>query len=401
MTLEPTRQAGLERLRNFVEAAGPDYAAGRNYDRGLGKHRQGSMLSAYITRRMVTEEEVVRAVLERHRPYQADKFIQEVCWRTYWKGWLALRPAVWRDYLADLEKARAEPQSEAFSRAVEGRTGIDCFDAWSRELTETGYLHNHARMWFASIWIFTLRLPWTLGADFFYRHLLDADAASNTLSWRWVAGLHTRGKHYAARAENIHRFTEGRFNPTGQLDESPKPLHESRTYERLRIKPAFTPLPDRPAGLLLHIHDLEAAGDLMESMQVREAAVLKPGKTGHIAPGVEQFNLQAMEDTLQRSGLSEAVFLVPEEVGAWAQRARVEQVVTADPGIGDTLSDLKAVEKTLVDTTIPLLRCQRAWDRTLHPHATAGYFRFKKAIPSLLKDLEKTTPGAGFMVAAS
>ena len=61
-------------------------------------------------------------------------------------------------------------------------TGIEGFDDWARELVDTGYMHNHARMWFASIWIFTLRLPWALGADFFLRHLLDADAASNTLS---------------------------------------------------------------------------------------------------------------------------------------------------------------------------------------------------------------------------
>jgi deoxyribodipyrimidine photo-lyase len=67
-------------------------------------------------------------------------------------------------------------------------------------------------MWFASIWIFTLGLPWRIGADFFYRHLLDGDAASNTLSWRWVAGLHTRGKAYAAESWNIEKFTGGRFN---------------------------------------------------------------------------------------------------------------------------------------------------------------------------------------------
>ncbi len=67
----------------------------------------------------------------------------------------------------------------------------------------TGYLHNHARMWFASIWIFTLRLPWELGADFFLRHLLDGDPASNTLSWRWVGGMQTMGKTYLARADNI------------------------------------------------------------------------------------------------------------------------------------------------------------------------------------------------------
>ena len=100
-----------------------------------------------------------------------------------------------------------------YRAAIDGETGIECFDAWSAELCETGYLHNHARMWFASIWIFTLKLPWRLGADFFYRHLLDGDAASNTLSWRWVAGLHTRGKPYAARADNIATYSGGRFTP--------------------------------------------------------------------------------------------------------------------------------------------------------------------------------------------
>ena len=70
-------------------------------------------------------------------------------------------------------------------------------------------------MWFASIWIFTLRLPWALGADFFLRHLIDADAASNTLSWRWGAGLQTVGKTYLARTENIARYTNGRFAPRG------------------------------------------------------------------------------------------------------------------------------------------------------------------------------------------
>ena len=62
-------------------------------------------------------------------------------------------------------------------------------------------------MWFASIWIFTLNLPWELGANFFYKNLLDADPASNTLSWRWVAGLHTEGKFYLARQENIEKFS--------------------------------------------------------------------------------------------------------------------------------------------------------------------------------------------------
>ena len=103
---------------------------------------------------------------------------------------------------------------QACELACFGQTGIECFDTWARELTTTGYLHNYARMWFASIWIFTLKLPWQLGPDFFLRHLLDGDTASNTLSWRWVAGLQTVGKTYLARAANISRYTGGRFKPT-------------------------------------------------------------------------------------------------------------------------------------------------------------------------------------------
>ena len=73
-------------------------------------------------------------------------------------------------------------------------------------------------MWFASIWIYTLNLPWQLGAEFFMNHLLDADPASNTLSWRWVAGLHTKNKQYITSAENIKKFTDNKYYPKGQLN---------------------------------------------------------------------------------------------------------------------------------------------------------------------------------------
>lgn len=86
----------------------------------------------------------------------AEKFLQEVAWRTYWKGWLELRPSVWTDYLADLKRL---VRVSTYQQAIEGRTGIDCFDSWTNELIEYGFLHNHARMWFASIWIFKLKLP--------------------------------------------------------------------------------------------------------------------------------------------------------------------------------------------------------------------------------------------------
>ena len=84
-------------------------------------------------------------------------------------------------------------------------------------------------MWFASIWIFTLELPWQLGAEFFMQHLYDGDAASNTLGWRWVAGVQTQGKHYLASEWNIKKFTNNRFQNI-QLNENASSIFNDKTY---------------------------------------------------------------------------------------------------------------------------------------------------------------------------
>jgi deoxyribodipyrimidine photo-lyase len=209
---EPTRAAGLARLAAFAPSAGRHYAASRNDDLGPDRRSNVSVLSPYIRHRLITEEEVLAAVLAQHSQSAAEKFVQEVFWRTYFKGHLETRPVIWSNYRHNLDQqidgllAKGSFRKH-YERAVEGRTGIDCFDTWVEELAETGYLHNHARMWFASIWIFTLKLPWELGADFMIRHLIDGDPASNTLSWRWVGGLHTKGKTYLARPDNIRSCT--------------------------------------------------------------------------------------------------------------------------------------------------------------------------------------------------
>jgi deoxyribodipyrimidine photo-lyase len=167
-----SRPAGLERLADFVPRAGAEYRKWRNHDLGPDRRANVSGLSPYLTHRLIREREVAAAVLARHSFRAAEKFLQEVCWRTYWKGWLEMRPQVWCRYRSTLS-ARLEAMvgdarlEDGFAAASEGRTGIECFDAWANELITTGYLHNHARMWFASIWIFTLGLPWQQGADFF------------------------------------------------------------------------------------------------------------------------------------------------------------------------------------------------------------------------------------------
>ena len=119
-----------------------------------------------------------------------------------------MRPKVWSDFLEDLENI---DNSKEYKKAISGETNISCFDDWVKELKKNNYLHNHTRMWFASIWIFTLKLPWQKGAEFFLRELYDGDAASNTLSWRWVAGIQTKGKNYIAQNWNISKFTNNKY----------------------------------------------------------------------------------------------------------------------------------------------------------------------------------------------
>ena len=89
----PARNEGLRRLAAFVPLAGRDYAARRNYD--LPGHPHVSVLSPYLRHRLLTEEEVLAAGLGRFSLSTAEKFVQEVFWRTYWKGWLEMRPGVW------------------------------------------------------------------------------------------------------------------------------------------------------------------------------------------------------------------------------------------------------------------------------------------------------------------
>ncbi len=213
MNFEPERSKAINKLNNFIEKSLSDYSRLRNFDFGPDKRDNVSCLSPYITHGVLNEIEIIKKSLDKFSFSKNEKFIQEVLWRTYWKGWLELRPNVWSDYLIELTNIKENFKKDRnYQNAVEGKTNIDCFNEWVNELKVNNYLHNHTRMWFASIWIFTLDLPWQLGAEFFMQHLYDGDAASNTLGWRWVAGVQTQGKHYLASEWNIKKFTNNRFH---------------------------------------------------------------------------------------------------------------------------------------------------------------------------------------------
>lgn len=401
MRFDATRAAGRERLADFVPRAGRDYAAERNTDRGPHDRANVSTLSPWVRHRLITEREVVEAVLERHSLDAAGKFVQEVYWRTYWKGWLELRPSVWARYGAAIAPAfegLSAADRATYDAAIAGRTGIDGFDDWARELVELGYLHNHARMWFASIWIFTLGLPWQLGADFFLRHLLDGDPASNTLSWRWVAGLQTVGKTYLATAQNIAFATEGRFRPTGLATEAPA-VSDDAPVPPPTAPPGVVLPPRGRIALLLHEDDLhaESLARQLETAGAEVVAVASPtageerSPLGTRGPLVAAFTAHALADGRDRAATAfgaPAVALDGMRASAlieWARAHGATAIVTPYAPVGPARARLDAAAAALAAEGLPLTMLLREWDATAWPHATRGFFPFRERIPALLR----------------
>ena len=390
MPFPSTRAGALDRLERFVPLAGAHYAIGRNSDPGPDAAGAVSRLSACLRYRLVNEREVVAAVLGRHSLGAAEKFVQEVLWRTYWKGWLEMRPSVWSRFVEERERQRQGfPNARALAAAESGMTGIEGFDDWARELVETGYLHNHARMWFASIWIFTLRLPWALGADFFLRHLIDADAASNTLSWRWVAGMQTVGKTYLATADNIARYTGGRFAPKGLAREAvaltEPPVGPAQALPELAGYSA-----GEPSLLLVTPEDMNPESQFATGTPIM-AAVVASGGDLLWGDAARDYVAAAANDTAARVvahfGCSADV-LVTLDTGALLSAAReagVRQIVTACAPVGPVADRLAALAPVLAGEGIALVQVRRRWDAQFWPHAKKGYFAFKERIPELLR----------------
>ena len=234
MNFEPSREFAIKKLEDFIDKNLHEYSKLRNFDFGPEQRKNVSSISPYITHGILSETEVIKNSLKKFSFAKNEKFVQEVLWRIYWKGWLELRPMVWSDYIIELRKLKKDfYNNKNYLNAIEGKTNIECFNYWISEIKKYNYLHNHARMWFASIWIFTLNLPWQLGAAFFMKYLLDGDSASNTLGWRWVAGVQTKGKNYIASEWNIKKFTNNRFSQI-KLNENPQPIIDNKNYSILK-----------------------------------------------------------------------------------------------------------------------------------------------------------------------
>ncbi len=206
--ISPLRGGGRAATEKLDAIEPARYGFNRNYLDG-----NVTRLSPYIRHGILTLREVFTAAMARVKdPFHASKFATELAWRDYWQRLYAnLGAAVWKDQepLKTGLPAGAY-QADLPADIADGRTGLACIDGFVHELRSTGYLHNHARMWFAAYVVHFRRVRWQAGALFFLSHLLDGDPASNNLSWQWVASTFAH-KPYFFNRENLEKYTGGSY----------------------------------------------------------------------------------------------------------------------------------------------------------------------------------------------
>lgn len=223
-TLERIKPAQYGRTRNHVDGA-------------------VSGLSPYLRHGVLTLAEVRDAALDKAGERASWKFINELAWRDYWqRAYATLGDRIWEDQEAYKTGHAAEAYAEELPEPIrEARTELACMDAFVRTLYETGYLHNHARMWLAAYVVHWLRVRWQAGAHWFLTHLLDGDPGSNNLSWQWVASTFS-SKPYFFNRNNLEKYTDGRYCATcPKADDCPF----DASYEDLATR-LFKPVENTP-----------------------------------------------------------------------------------------------------------------------------------------------------------
>ena len=375
MIFEASRAKALNQLNNFVENNLSEYSRLRNFDFGPEKRSNISCLSPYITHGIINEQEVIRKALSKFSFSKNEKFIQEVLWRTYWKGWLELRPNVWTDYIAELNQIKNEFQNnQNYLSAIDGKTDIECFNAWVNELKDNNYLHNHTRMWFASIWIFTLELPWQLGAEFFMQHLYDGDAASNTLGWRWVAGVQTQGKHYLASEWNIKKFTNNRFENI-KLNENAPPKISEKSYQI--IKQSFTnPQNIENKNLLIFENNLSFEITDFKDNSFKKIYLVSnknENRSIKLSEKLVKFKSQLIEDQGQRLKDQSIDYQIV-DIG---ELTNIENCYGLYPTVGENLDFLNS-------NNLKINFLYRNLDQLAWQYCNKGFFNFKNYIPKIV-----------------
>ena len=381
-----TYQNSKIKLREFVESKLGQYKSKRNYDFGELDKNYVSGLSPAISRRIITEIEIIQEVKKQFHYKDVEKYIDEICWRTYWKGFLEHYPQIWHDYLNDIDDFKYF-ESKEYLNALNGKTEFNFFNTWVNELKFNGYLHNHTRMWFASIWIFELELPWQLGAHFFLQNLLDADPATNTLSWRWVAGLHTKGKFYRASLNNIVKFTNSRFPITNQFKSKVNPILDARSYQEKKIKfPNYKQSKSTSGnhGIIFHEEDLSHCNVRKNDFILIQRSHFNPYNQSKTVEDFTNKSLKSFTELFSSYNITYFDWNHLETIKTWKNENNIKSISTSYPCIGKLKKPVTDTEKYL---GIKLDYYMHDWDRLFWPHSNKGFFKLKKRIKKNIKVL--------------
>ena len=379
MNFPISRDNTLKKLDDFIENNILDYTKSRNFDFGIQNRKNTSCLSPYISHGIISETEIINKVLKKHLFNKTEKFIQEVLWRVYWRGWLELRPMVWNDFLIKLEALNEKYKTNKnYLNAIKGETNIQCFNDWVNELKETNYLHNHARMWFASIWIFTLELPWELGAEFFLKYLYDGDSASNTLGWRWVAGIQTPGKHYLASEWNIKKFTNNRYEKI-KLNENAVPIKNNKIYS-ISKKDFINPKIDDGKILLIFDNNLSFEFSDFRDKKFKKILIVNSSEDRQISlsENIVKFKELLFKDQFDRL---KKLSIDCEVVKIKDIKLINEKIYALYPSVGENLDFLISNKMENIEFLYKKID-QFSWK-----YCTKGFFNFKNYIPQIIQNI--------------
>ena len=381
-----TYQNSKIRLKKFVKNRLCQYKSKRNYDFGKLDKNFVSGLSPAISRRIITEFEIIQEIKKQFNYNDVEKYIDEICWRTYWKGFLEHYPQIWHDYLNDIDDFKYF-ESDEYQNALNAKSEFNFFNTWVNELKSNGYLHNHTRMWFASIWIFELELPWQLGAHFFMQNLLDADPASNTLSWRWVAGLHTKGKFYRATPSNIRKFTNFRFPIENQFRNKINPILNVKSYNEKKVDfPKFRQNNNTSEnhGIIFHEEDLSNYKVRKNDFILIQRLHFNPYNQNRT---IEDFTNKALKSFAQKFSSYNITYFDwnhLETIKTWKEKNNIKSISTSYPCVGKLTKPITNAEKYL---GIKFDYYMHHWDRLFWPHSNRGFFKLKKNIKKNIKVL--------------
>ena len=191
-------------------------------------------LSPYFRYGCLTLKEASDSARQRFGP-NAEKFVQELALRDYWRRvWYDMGDKIFSD-IEDSKVPLGDGLLPDFIR--QGITGLPCMDGFIRDLMQTGYVHNHARKWFAAYLVHWLKVDWREAADWFENYLLDGDKASNHLSWQWIASRFS-SKPYYFNKETLARHTGEKYCATCKIN---CPFDASMEILQLKLFPESTP----------------------------------------------------------------------------------------------------------------------------------------------------------------